>query len=236
MTKASSAVEVDWAFAYRAVLTRPSPAHPFRSVARPSDRNAVEALAALSRSLTAPRLGAPGESEPAVATGVIGSTGQLRPGPSVIPAPRSLLRLAEDEATALAEVKHQREAFLRSTDESPASVAVRVHRMQLQSRVLDMIGQSSDVAAAGWHDVSEWLAGTTEPLHGVLYRSAVPPHGLCVALTSTIGLDAVQRGAQVFWQWTGSQLEPCDETDLSRLRGRQGRAVSTSDEMTRRKR
>jgi hypothetical protein len=128
---------------------------------------------------------------------------------------------ARDRATAVAESKHHREAFLRRTREPPLELEMRVLEARLDAKLHDLRGQR-DAFPEAYHATdyrgSQSLARRlrTEGSWGLAYDSVRSEGGHCAAVLRPRALSECRQAEHLIYRWDGARIAEVFEKKLYR--------------------
>jgi hypothetical protein len=114
--------------------------------------------------------------------------------------------------TALAEVRHHREAFLRRTREAPMRLEMRLYLADLDARLVDVRRQPE------YHLPDDYAPGQKlghalrlEGRDGVLYRSVRHAGGTCAAVLRPRVLQRCRQSRHYAFHYDGTRIVAIDE-------------------------
>jgi hypothetical protein len=128
---------------------------------------------------------------------------------------------ARDRATALAESKHHREAFLTRTKEPALELEMRVLEARLEARMHDLRGMRAtlpDIYDESDYRASQRLArdlrASGSP--GIVYDSVRREPGQCAAVLRPKALSDCRQAEHLIFKWDGAKVAEVFEKRLYR--------------------
>jgi hypothetical protein len=119
---------------------------------------------------------------------------------------RPCLEVSTERQTALAVSVAKRETFLRSTQEAPIGLEMRMLCTPVEGKFWDLRGLA-EPAGGLEHVTRRWMgAKTPAEAQGVLYRPAERPAGTCIAILTG---DVLRRSTQTVhfrYSWDGKRI------------------------------
>jgi RES domain-containing protein len=128
---------------------------------------------------------------------------------------------ARDRATAVAESKHHREAFLARTSEPPMELEVRVLEARLDARMHDLRGMRATHPEL-YHPLdyraSQELARDLRAngSMGIVYESVRHEGGQCAAALKPKALAECRQAEHLIYKWDGTRIAEVFEKKLYR--------------------
>jgi len=207
-----------WLPCFRIIASRFPTIHLYERVADPADWDALYALEAL----TNPRL----REELGEIERVPQDDRAFGPGASVIMAPFIYLNpaggrfsdatfgafyAARTLATAIAETRHHREAFLRATRQGPLEITMRSYLADVTAKFHDLRGARKSMANIYDPDsyaASQTLARKLRDMdsNGVVYDSVRDPEGECIAVYRPRLVKNLRQGVHLRYVWDGERI------------------------------
>jgi hypothetical protein len=209
---------VRWLPCFRIIASRFPTIHLYERVADPTDWEALYALEAL----TNPRL----REELGEIERVPHEDRAFGPGASVIMAPFIYLNpaggrfsdgtfgafyAARTLATAVAETRYHREAFLRATGQGPIEVTMRSYHADVTAKFHDVRGRSASLV--GIYDPDSYASSQMlarklrhEGSNGIVYDSVRDARGQCVAIYRPRLIRNLRQGVHLRYAWDGKQI------------------------------
>lgn len=212
-------VQVAWHPTYRLVPSRFPPTGLFDRVADPDDLEAVFAVEALTNdrlrdeagdiALVPPeeRISGPGS------TPIMAAFTHLNPeGSRFSDGSFGVYYCAQELATALAEVRHHREVFLRRTNEGPLRLQLRLYLADLDGRLVD-VRRRPECHLPDDYGPSRRVGREARAAHkdGVLYRSVRHPGGSCAAVLRPRVLRRCRQSRHYAFHFDGQRIVAIDE-------------------------
>jgi hypothetical protein len=210
-----------WRPSHRLVPSRFPPVGLFDRVASPDDLDAVYELEAMTNdrlreeagvlSLVRPedRVSGPGT------TPIMAAFTHLNPeGSRFSDGSFGIYYCSQRLETALAEVRHHQERFLRRTGEGPLRLELRLYLADLDARLVD-VRKFPDCHRAADYGPSQKLGGAlhAEARDGVLYRSVRHDGGLCAAVFRPRVLHRCRQSKHYAFHFDGSSVTAIDELE-----------------------
>ena len=218
--------ELRWLPGFRLIASRFPPIDLFERVAEPADWELLIAL----ESLTNPRL----RQESGAISLVAVEDRVSGPGASVIMAPfthlnplgsrfadahSGALYAADTLETAIAEVRHHREQFLRATREPPTEIEMRSYLLDIVGRIHDLRAANSryaDVMSPTSYVASQAFA---RQLHrtgsnGICYDSVRRAGGQCLAVFRPRLVSNPRQGRHLRFVWNSERIDAIYEMRL----------------------
>ncbi|MDQ6618965.1 MAG: RES family NAD+ phosphorylase [Pseudomonadota bacterium] len=208
-----------WRPCHRLIPSRFPPQGLFDRVADPADLDAIYALEALTNdrlrqeagdlSLVSPedRIAGPGSSA------IMAAFTHLNPeGSRFSDGTYGVYYCAQSLLTALAEVRHHREVFLRRTHEGPIRLELRLYLADLDARLVDLRRHPE------YHDLGDY--GESQSIgrelrasgkDGILYGSVRDPGGLCAAVFRPVVLQRCRQSKHYAFHYDGTRIVAIDE-------------------------
>ncbi len=208
-----------WRPAHRLIPSRFPPVGLFDRVADAADLEAVFAIEALtndrlreeagSLALVPPedRIAGPGT------TPIMAAFTHLNPeGSRFSDGSFGVYYCAQTLETALAEVRHHREAFLRRTQEGPIRLQLRLYLADLDARLVD-VRRRPELHDPDDYRPSQQLGREARAGHkdGVLYRSVRHRGGLCAAVFRPVVLRGCRQSRHYAFHYDGQRIVAIDE-------------------------
>jgi hypothetical protein len=128
---------------------------------------------------------------------------------------------ARDRATAVAESKHHRQAFLARTREPPMDLEMRVLEARLEAKLHDLRGLRArfpHVYSPADYARSQQLARELRAAGslGIAYDSVRLEGGQCVALLTPRVLSGCRQAEHLIYRWDGTRIAEVFEKKLYR--------------------
>ncbi len=213
------AVHTVWRPTHRLVPSRFPPVGLFDRVANPADLDAVFAVEAMTNDRLRDEAGnlalVPKEERIAGpgTTPIMAAFTHLNPeGSRFSDGTFGVYYCAQELETALAEVRHHREVFLRRTSERPIRLQLRLYLADLDARLVDVRRR------AEMHDPDDYResrqlgrearAGGKD---GVVYRSVRHAGGLCAAVFRPAVLHRCRQSRHYAFHYDGRRIVAIDE-------------------------
>jgi hypothetical protein len=119
---------------------------------------------------------------------------------------------AHELATALAEVRHHREVFLRRTNEGPMRLQLRLYLADLDARLVD-VRRRADCHRPDDYGPSQQLGAQARAAHkdGVLYHSVRREGGSCAAVLRPRVLSRCRQSRHYAFHYDGQRIVAIDE-------------------------
>ena len=207
-----------WRPAHRIVPSRFPPVGLFDRVADPADLDALYALEAMTNDRirdeagqislvpVAERIAGPGTTPIMAAFTHLNAEGSRFSDGSY-----GVYYCAHSLDTALAEVRHHQERFLRRTAQRPITLELRLYLSKLDARLADVR------KIAEYHDPADYAPGQrlgrqlrNSGSDGVLYRSVRDPGGLCAAVFRPKALGPCQQSTHFAFRYDGNRIVAID--------------------------
>ena len=207
-----------WQPGHRLIPSRFPPAGLFDRVADPGDLDALYALEAMTNDRTRDEAGELSLVPPSERIAGPGSTPimaaftHLNPeGSRFSDGTYGVYYCARSLETALAEVRHHQERFLRRTREGPIRLHMRLYLSDLDAKLADARKlpalHDPDDYGPGQRLGRDLRAAGTD---GVLYRSVRHQGGLCAAVFRPRVLGACRQGAHYALHYDGERIVAID--------------------------
>lgn len=213
------AVHTVWRPSHRLVPSRFPPVGLFDRVADPADLDAVFALEAMTNDRLRDEVGdlslVPREdriSGPG-STAIMAAFTHLNPeGSRFSDGSYGVYYCAQTLETALAEVRHHREVFLRRTHEGPIRLQLRLYLADLDARLVD-VRRRPECHRPDDYEVPQTLGRDVRSAgrDGVLYRSVRDPGGLCAAVFRPTVIHRCRQSRHYAFHYDGTRIVAIDE-------------------------
>lgn len=212
-------LRTQWRPSHRLIPSRFPPVSLFDRVADPKDLDAVYALESMTNDRIRDeagdlrlipereRIAGPGT------TPIMAAFTHLNPeGSRFSDGSFGVYYCARTLETALAEVRHHQERFLRRTREGPIRLELRLYLSDLDARLTDVRKHP------GYHRPDDYAPGQRlgralreAGADGVLYRSVRNPDGLCAAVFRPRVLGPCRQSAHFAFHFDGENVVAIDE-------------------------
>ncbi len=210
--------EINWEPCYRIVPSRFPPIALFERVADPADLEAIFALEALTNdrlrdetgdlSLVLPedRISGPNTSAIMAAFTHVNPDGSRFTDGSF-----GVFYAGKDLDTAIAEVKHHREKFMRATNEPKMELDMRAYAITVNARLHDIRGLQDQYAEI--YDPDSYSASQAfaiqlrnENSWGIAYNSVRDPGGECIAAFKPRAMSNCRQANHLCFLWDGEEI------------------------------
>lgn len=222
-----------WKPSHRIVSSRFPPRGLFERVADPADLDALYAIEALTNDRIRDEVGDLALVPPAErvsgpgTTPIMAAFTHLNPEGSRFSAgDYGVYYCARSVDTALAEVRHHREQFLRATGQGPIRLELRLYLSNLDARLVDVRRHPE------FHDPDDYAPsrrlGATlraDGADGVLYRSVRHDGGLCAAVFRPKVLAPCQQSTHFAFHYDGTRIVAIDSLSSVWVAGQPGPAA-----------
>lgn len=213
----TSLCQIDWHPAYRIIPSRFPTINIFDRVACAEDFEALYQLEAMTNNRIRDEIGelalvpaaqrkfGPGNGP------IMAAFTHLNPhGSRFSDGSYGVFYAAQDRKTAIAETCYHSANFLRSTNEKPQLLQMRVYHVDISGQVHDASGARTFdpiLAPDSWHAAQAYAKTLRDTGSlGIHYNSVRRPGGMCIAAFSTEVLSNCRHGSQLLYRWDGKEI------------------------------